>query len=112
MTLCGDAGMWDSILSLFSANRLEAHPMTPHRGQGLNNAVLDCSYFIAAIQEVASGTKTLKDAIDTYDKEVAERGEKEIQLSLKQTMFIHDWEKMMSSPMIRMGMNKSKTEAA
>src|SRR5438105_3843050 len=39
LTLCGDA----------------AHPMTPHRGQGLNNALQDSSNFVAALLSVKSG---------------------------------------------------------
>lgn len=94
MTLCGDA----------------AHPMTPHRGQGLNNALQDGSNFVSAIQEAASGAKSLSEAIDAYDKEVLERGQLEMQISLKQTMFIHNWETLMASPMVRMGMHQAKKE--
>jgi 2-polyprenyl-6-methoxyphenol hydroxylase-like FAD-dependent oxidoreductase len=93
MTLCGDA----------------AHPMTPHRGQGLNNALQDASNFVAAMVEVANG-KSLKEAIDAYDQEVLERGSLEMKVSLKQTMFIHNWETLMQSPMVKMGMHQAKKE--
>ncbi|KAF2267335.1 FAD/NAD(P)-binding domain-containing protein [Lojkania enalia] len=96
MTLCGDA----------------AHPMTPHRGQGLNNALQDSSNFVAAIQEAAGGTKSLTEAVAAYDKEVLERGTLEMQVSLKQTMFIHNWETLMQSPMVKMGMHQAKKEKA
>lgn len=94
MTLCGDA----------------AHPMTPHRGQGLNNALQDASNFVAAIVEAASGGKTLEETVDAYDKEVLERGTLEMNISLKQTMFIHNWETLMQSPMVKMGMHQAKKE--
>lgn len=95
MTLCGDA----------------AHPMTPHRGQGLNNALQDASNFVAAMKEVVGG-KWRQDAVDAYDKEVLERGTTEMGISLKQTLFIHNWETMMQSPMVKMGMRQvGKTEA-
>jgi 2-polyprenyl-6-methoxyphenol hydroxylase-like FAD-dependent oxidoreductase len=94
MTLCGDA----------------AHPMTPHRGQGLNNALQDASNFVAAMVEAASGTTQLKDAIDAYDKEVLERGTLEMQVSLKQTLFIHNWDTLMQSPMVKMGMHQATKE--
>lgn len=90
MTLCGDA----------------AHPMTPHRGQGLNNAVLDSAKFVAAMVRVRDGEIELKDTVDAYDAEVLERGKAEMEVSLKQTLLIHDWETLMESPMVKMGMRQ------
>jgi 2-polyprenyl-6-methoxyphenol hydroxylase-like FAD-dependent oxidoreductase len=90
ITLCGDA----------------AHPMTPHRGQGLNNAVLDSSKFVAAMVKVRDGEVTLGEVVNEYDKEVLERGKAEMEVSLKQTRMIHDWESLMESPMVRMGMRQ------
>jgi 2-polyprenyl-6-methoxyphenol hydroxylase-like FAD-dependent oxidoreductase len=49
-----------------------ASDASPDRGQGLNNALEGASNFVAAIQEIASGTKSLPEAIDAYDKEVLE----------------------------------------
>ncbi|KAF2194145.1 FAD/NAD(P)-binding domain-containing protein [Zopfia rhizophila CBS 207.26] len=94
MTLCGDA----------------AHPMTPHRGQGLNNALQDASNFVSAIQDVDSGKRSLEEAVSEYDKEVLERGVLEMQISLKQTMLIHNWQTLMASPMVKMGMHQAKKE--
>ncbi|KAF2025085.1 FAD/NAD(P)-binding domain-containing protein [Setomelanomma holmii] len=96
MTLCGDA----------------AHPMTPHRGQGLNNALQDSANFVAAIGKVQSGKKSLQEAVEEYDAEVLERGTLEMQISLKQTLFVHNWETLMQSPMVKMGMHQAKKEHA
>jgi 2-polyprenyl-6-methoxyphenol hydroxylase-like FAD-dependent oxidoreductase len=93
-TLCGDA----------------AHPMTPHRGQGLNNALQDAANFVRAVKSVDAGEKGLNDAIDEYDKEVLERGMLEMNISLKQTLFIHNWETVMESPMVKMGMRQAGKE--
>lgn len=60
------------------------------------------------MQEVASGAKPLASAINGYDAEVLERGLLEMNVSLKQTMFIHNWETLMSSPMVKMGMHQAK----
>ncbi|KAF2713405.1 FAD/NAD(P)-binding domain-containing protein [Pleomassaria siparia CBS 279.74] len=94
MTLCGDA----------------AHPMTPHRGQGLNNALQDASNFVAVVTEAAKGDVGLAEAMDGYDKEVLERGSLEMKISLRQTMFIHNWETLMQSPMVKMGMHQAKKD--
>lgn len=59
---------------------------------------------------VAEGEKTLADAIDVYDNEVLERGLLETHISLKQTMFIHNWDTLMQSPMVTMGMRQPKKE--
>lgn len=93
MTLCGDA----------------AHPMTPHRGQGLNNAVLDSVRFVEAMVKVRDGEGGLEEVVRGYDKEVLERGKAEMEVSLKQTLMIHDWETLMESPMVRMGMRRQGT---
>jgi 2-polyprenyl-6-methoxyphenol hydroxylase-like FAD-dependent oxidoreductase len=91
MTLCGDA----------------AHPMTPHRGQGLNNALQDAANFVAMLAKVKNGEVGLGEAVDAYDKEVLERGTLEMSISLKQTLFIHNWETLMQSPMIKLGMRRA-----
>lgn len=95
MTLCGDA----------------AHPMTPHRGQGLNNALQDAANFVAAMRKVHGSPEQgqdLKQAVDDYDAEVLERGVLEMNISLKQTLFIHDWDTLMQSPMVKMGLRQAE----
>jgi 2-polyprenyl-6-methoxyphenol hydroxylase-like FAD-dependent oxidoreductase len=89
MTLAGDA----------------AHPMTPHRGQGLNNALMDARGFVEAIVKVRDGGD-LEGVVKGYDEEVYKRGKEEMEVSLKQTMFIHNWETLMESPMVKIGMRQ------
>lgn len=89
MTLAGDA----------------AHPMTPHRGQGLNNALMDARGFVEAMIKVAEGGE-LEGVVKGYDEEVYTRGKEEMEVSLKQTMFIHNWETLMESPMVKIGMRQ------
>ncbi|KAG9186309.1 hypothetical protein G6011_02865 [Alternaria panax] len=95
MTMCGDA----------------AHPMTPHRGQGLNNALQDAANFVAAMRKIyglEQQGQDLKQVVDEYDAEVLERGVLEMNISLKQTLFVHDWETLMQSPMVKMGMHRAQ----
>lgn len=76
----------------------------------MNNALQDSSNFVAAMICVDKGEKTLADAIDAYDNEVLERGMLETEISLKQTMLIHNWDTLMQSPMVKMGMHQAKKE--
>jgi 2-polyprenyl-6-methoxyphenol hydroxylase-like FAD-dependent oxidoreductase len=92
MTLAGDA----------------AHPMTPHRGQGLNNALMDARAFVECIRDVVDEKGGLEEGVQSYDEEVFKRGKAEMEVSLKQTLFIHDWETLMQSPMVKMGMRQAK----
>jgi 2-polyprenyl-6-methoxyphenol hydroxylase-like FAD-dependent oxidoreductase len=92
MTLCGDA----------------AHPMTPHRGQGLNNALQDASNYVSTLVSVSKDPATLADAVQAYDDEILERGQTEMKISLQQSYFIHSWETLMQSPMVKIGMRQVK----
>ncbi|OCK81540.1 FAD/NAD(P)-binding domain-containing protein [Lepidopterella palustris CBS 459.81] len=80
-----------------------AHTMTFHRGQGANNAFRDAFVFVQAMKQVRSGECRLKEAVDAYDKDVVERGMKEVQISKSQTFFTHDWERFTTSPVMTMG---------
>jgi 2-polyprenyl-6-methoxyphenol hydroxylase-like FAD-dependent oxidoreductase len=112
-TYWGSAAPWDNCAGHMTLCGDAAHPMTPHRGQGLNNALMDAASFVAAMKKAVKGEMGLKEAVDAYDGEMLERGVREMEISRKQTMFIHDWETMMQSPMVKMGMRqagKEKTE--
>lgn len=52
----------------------------------------------------------LADAINVYDNEVLKRGMLETGISLKQTMFSHNWNTLMQSPMVKMGIHQAKKE--
>lgn len=58
-----------------------AHPISPFRGQGLNNALQDAALYVEAIGAVVSGAKSLEEAVLEYDAEILERGRKEIGVS-------------------------------
>jgi hypothetical protein len=50
----------------------------------------------------------LAEAVQAYDDEVLERGQTEMDISLKQSYFIHDWETLSQSPMFKIGMRQVK----
>ncbi|KAL1392045.1 monooxygenase [Phyllosticta capitalensis] len=78
-----------------------AHPMTFQRGQGLNHCIADASKLKKCIKEAASGTKTWVDAIDEYQREIVERGGDEVKTSLANTAMLHDWSRVVQSPLFQ-----------
>jgi len=93
-TLCGDA----------------AHPMTPHRGQGLNHAICDASNLIKLIQNVRDGEAKLSEAISGYDAEVVRRGEDEVIASKASCYQMLDWKQVMDSPIMKRGLEKGRID--
>ena len=58
-----------------------------------------------------SGAQTLRDAVQAYDDEVLARGQLEMRISLQQSLGIHNWETLMQSPMVKIGMKQAEAEA-
>jgi hypothetical protein len=87
-----------------------AHPMMPFRAQGLNNAMQDSHNYVAGLVEVIEGRKTLSDAINEYSNESLDRGAKEIKLSAAWGPTLHDWNGLMSTPMMKQGYGKKEPE--
>jgi len=56
---------------------------------------------VAAIKRSVQGGSDLETEITAYDAETLARGTAEIKFSLLQTLTIHDWDKFMSSPMMK-----------
>jgi 2-polyprenyl-6-methoxyphenol hydroxylase-like FAD-dependent oxidoreductase len=77
------------------------------RGQGLNNAILD----VASLgrQLVALPSKSLEllpQAIAEYQKELWERGREAVESSNLNSLFIHNWEQVQSSPLFKAGLRQ------
>jgi len=81
----------------------------PDRGQGGNIAFCDSDNFVTAMVSVQKGEKSLKEAIDEYDKGVMARGA-EVEISRTQTMAFHDYAKFMESPLMKLGIKPAKAE--
>jgi len=77
-----------------------AHPMTQHRGQGLNHAICDVANLVAALKKVYNAELTLKDAISEYDTEMVKRGGEEVQAALLNAQMLHDWDALMRSDLL------------
>ncbi|KAF2096666.1 FAD/NAD(P)-binding domain-containing protein, partial [Rhizodiscina lignyota] len=101
---------WDNHGGRITLAGDAAHPMGPHRGQGLNNALEDASQLNRAIRAIVAGELPIKDAIDAYDAEVLARGSKEIQVSCRQGYSNHFWDVWQRSVTRKNGMFKVKEQ--
>jgi 2-polyprenyl-6-methoxyphenol hydroxylase-like FAD-dependent oxidoreductase len=82
--------------------------MTFRRGQGLNHAVQDAFAVCKAIQRFwKDGAYTVEDrcqAIREYETEMISRTGEEVRLSEASSYAIHDWAKVMQSPLVQRGL--------
>lgn len=83
-----------------------AHPLTPYRGQGLNNAVQDASNLVAAIKRVAAGQVELREALVAYGGEVRARASAEAAASYRAVYSAHHFEALMESPLVKLGQKR------
>lgn len=77
------------------------------RGQGLNHAICDAGYFVDAMQKVATGASSLKDAIVAYSAEVVRRGADEVLISTQNAHMMLNWDQLMESPIMKRSLAKS-----
>ena len=85
-----------------------AHNFLPtDRGQGLNHAITDAAKYIAALGAVKSGQESLESGIGAYESEMIARGGEEVRLSKMNTEMVHDWDRLVQSPLFKMGIKRS-----
>lgn len=80
-----------------------AHPMTFHRGQGLNHGIADARRVVLGLKEAVLGKVGLGEMVEGYQKEMIERAGDEVRLSLMNTEMLHDWERVKESPLMKVG---------
>jgi len=80
--------------------------MTYQRGQGLNHSMQDAVRLADAIVSVKKEGVQAEKAVETYEKEMVQRTGDEVRLCTVNTNMVHDWEKMLQSPVIQKGMKK------
>ncbi|KAL9016017.1 MAG: hypothetical protein Q9185_006612 [Variospora sp. 1 TL-2023] len=106
------AHAWDSKGGRVTLAGDAAHPMTFQRGQGLNHAISDAAKLCKAITEVweaRQGEKVELRArlVGEYEKEMIKRGSDEVRMGEMNTKMLHDWDKVMQSPVIRQGLKQA-----
>ncbi len=126
---------WDSHGGRIMLAGDAAHPMTFQRGQGLNHAVADVGNLVKAIASATTTTATdggaggsgsdgdgsgvgeeggddegwiekRKKAIEEYEDEMIKRGGEEVRLGERNTIMLHDWDKVLLSPVMRKGLGR------
>ncbi|KAI4118670.1 MAG: hypothetical protein LQ345_001325 [Seirophora villosa] len=89
-----------------------AHPMTFQRGQGLNHAISDAAKLCKAITEIWAARIEERAAskarlMGEYENEMIKRGSDEIRMGEMNTKMLHDWDKVMQSPVMRQGLKQA-----
>ncbi|KUJ13930.1 FAD/NAD(P)-binding domain-containing protein [Mollisia scopiformis] len=88
-----------------------AHPITFHRGQGVNNAIADAADFLIHLQTMKEHTpEELIAAVKKYDEALVPRGREAVLAAYNNSMLVHDWETAMQSPLFTKGLSKYQLE--
>ncbi|RDW94272.1 FAD protein [Coleophoma crateriformis] len=100
---------WDNKSGRVTLVGDAAHPMTYQRGQGLNHSITDAGVLVNTLVS-KSATAGLtpqiqKEAVDVYEAEMKARAGEEVRLSVLNTTMLHDWQKVMSSPVFKGGLS-------
>ncbi len=72
------------------------------RGQGLNHSITDAGKLVGFL----ASEPDQKSAIDKYENEMKGRAGEEVQISVMNTVMLHDWESVMKSPLMKAGLKK------
>lgn len=84
-----------------------AHSMTYQRGQGLNNSITDAALLLDAVKGFVGGQVSQEVAITSYEDEMIARAGGEVRLSTANTGMLHDWQKVLQSPVLTSGLSRS-----
>ncbi|KAF2716966.1 FAD/NAD(P)-binding domain-containing protein [Polychaeton citri CBS 116435] len=89
-----------------------AHPMSPYRGQGCNNALQDAHNFVQAVTEISKEPSSQAQLIQAYADEMSKRGAEEVILSEKNARMMLSYHGFKESPYFKVGLSKQHTKAS
>ena len=73
------------------------------RGQGLNHCIADAVKLLGCLNSVVTNESTLDEAVSDYVTEMITRSGDEVAVSKENTEMLHDWKRMMDSPIVQRG---------
>ena len=94
---------WDNREGKVTLAGDAAHPMTYHRGQGLNNALTDAANLCNAISEHVRNGVPMKEVLAKYEAELVKRGHQAVIDNGNNSLMLHDWQKMREAQIHRSG---------
>ncbi|KAH8683224.1 hypothetical protein BGZ60DRAFT_399688 [Tricladium varicosporioides] len=94
---------WDNNNGRVTLAGDAAHPMTYQRGQGLNHSITDAGNLVRLLAEESN----IRSAIEKYELEMKWRAGEEVRSSIANTTMLHDWDKVLDSPMMQIGLRRN-----
>lgn len=100
-----EACRWDNHGGLVTMAGDAVHPMTYQRGQGLNHSISDAGKLRDAIVKIAEGGDRSK-LVTAFEDEMIARAGEEVRGSTANTSMLHDWSKVLQSPVFQKGLSQ------
>lgn len=78
------------------------------RGQGLGQSIRDAALLVKSLKTIQGEKEKSKAAsiINEYEDEMIKRGGEEVEMSVRTMNMVHDWQKLMQSPIMKLGGQK------
>jgi len=81
------------------------HPMTYQRGQGLNHSITDAGRLRDTIVKITKGGDRSQ-LVTAFEDEMIARAGEEVRGSTANTSMLHDWNKVLQSPVFQKGLSQ------
>jgi 2-polyprenyl-6-methoxyphenol hydroxylase-like FAD-dependent oxidoreductase len=82
---------------------MATNPKSTERGQGMNHGIADAASLVRKLKSALMDHSSVKEAIREYSAEMIERAGDEVATSKENTEMLHDWSRMMNSPIMQRG---------
>ncbi|KAH6654962.1 hypothetical protein BKA67DRAFT_656932 [Truncatella angustata] len=99
---------WENHSGLVTLAGDAAHPMTYHRGQGLNHALDDAGKIVKLLS--TSKGRSQSEIIDVYETEMRARAGEEVRLSEMNSRMLHDFSRLQESPLMKRSLAKGSID--
>lgn len=69
----------------------------------MNHGIADAASLVTKLKAALADNSNVKDAVRAYNAEMIDRAGEEVALSKENTEMLHDWSRMMDSPIMQKG---------